>query len=103
MHVFDELLESEAFGTFAEPNLLPGSKRECYNFKLGDVRYNFQGEANKKTDNRIVRRNIISYFHLSCKLRRYFMSSKPWEENFEPLKIFGNLYFVGAARIGAYR
>ena len=31
------------------------------------------------------------------------MSGKPWEENFEPLKIFGNLYFVGAARIGAYR
>ena len=23
------------------------------------------------------------------------MSGKPWEENFEPLKIFGNLYFVG--------
>ena len=31
------------------------------------------------------------------------MSRKPWEGNFEPLKMFGNLYFVGAARIGAYR
>ena len=72
MHVFDELFESEAFGTFAESDLLPGNKRKCYNFKLGDVRYNFQGEANKKTDNGIVRRNIVSYFHLSCELRRCF-------------------------------
>ena len=72
MHVFDELLESEAFGTFAESTFLPDSKRECHNCKLGDVRYNFQGEANKKTNNRIVRWYIIAYYNLSCKLRRYF-------------------------------
>ena len=69
MHVFDELLESKAFGTFAESDLLPGSKRKRYHFKLGDVRYNFQGEANKKTDNGIVRRNIVADCHLSCKVR----------------------------------
>ena len=72
MHVFDELFESEAFGTFAESDLLPGSKRKRYNFKLGDVRYSFQGEANKKTDNGIVRRYIVAYCHLSCELRRCF-------------------------------
>ena len=25
------------------------------------------------------------------------MSRKPWEGNFDPLKIFGNLYFVGTS------
>ena len=72
MYVFDELFKSEAFGTSAESALFPDGKRKRYHFKLGDVRYNFQGEANKKTDNGIVRRNIVSYFHLSCELRRCF-------------------------------
>ena len=70
MHVFDELLESEAFGTFAEPVVFPRRKWERDHSQLGDVCSVVQRKAEKKTNHRLVWRHIITYRHLPYKIRR---------------------------------